>query len=65
MEQRANMEMKRDDIDISFLPVVPNTTRVQSEQVEVTSTDMSLPTPVKDQYLALDLILKQQILTLR
>ena len=37
------MEMKGDDIDISFLPVVPDTIRVQLEQVEVTSTGISPP----------------------
>ena len=41
VEHRANVDMKGDDVNISFLPVVPNTIRVQSEQVEVTSTDMS------------------------
>ena len=41
MEHRANMELKGDDVDISFLPVVPNTIRVQSEQVEATSMDIS------------------------
>ena len=39
--------MKGDDIYISFLPVVPNTIRVQSEQVEVTSTDMSPPNSIE------------------
>ena len=43
VEQRANMEIKGDDIDISFLPVVPNTIRVQLEQVEVTSTGIYPP----------------------
>ena len=28
VEHMANMEMKGDDIDISFLPAVPNTIRV-------------------------------------
>ena len=37
------MEMKEDDIDISFLPIVPDTIRVQFEQVEVTSTGISPP----------------------
>ena len=37
------MEIKGDDVNISFLPVVPNTIRVQSEQVEVAPTDVSLP----------------------
>ena len=43
MENRANMEMKGDDVNISFPPVVPDTIRVQSEQVEATSTGISPP----------------------
>ena len=43
VEQRADMEIKGDDVNISFLPVVPNTIRVQLEQVETTSTDVSPP----------------------
>ena len=41
MEHRADMEIKGDDVNISFLPVVPYTIKVQLEQVEVTSTDIS------------------------
>ena len=37
------MEGKGDNVDISFLPVILNTIRVQSEQVEATSTDISPP----------------------
>ena len=37
------MEVKGDDVNISFLPVVPNTIRVQVEQVESTPTDISPP----------------------
>ena len=37
------MEMKGDDVDISFLPVVPDTIRVQLEQVEATSMGISPP----------------------
>ena len=40
------MEKKGDDVDILFLPVVPNTIRVQPEQVEATSTDISTPNPI-------------------
>ena len=40
------MERKGDDVDISFLPVVPNTIRVQLEQVEATSTDISTPNSI-------------------
>ena len=43
VEDRADMEIKGDDVNISFLPVVPDTTRAQLEQVETTSTDISLP----------------------
>ena len=41
VEHRTDMEIKGDDVNISFLPVVPNTIKVQSEQVETTSTDIS------------------------
>ena len=37
------MEVKGDDVNISFLPVVPDTIRVQVEQVESTPTDISTP----------------------
>ena len=37
------MEIKGDDINISFLPVVPNTIRVQLEQVETTPRDIFPP----------------------
>ena len=43
VEYRADMEIKGDDDNISFLTVVPDTIRVQSEQVETTSTDISPP----------------------
>ena len=46
VEQRARMKRKGDDVDISFLPVVPDTSRVQSEQVEATSTDISPPNSI-------------------
>ena len=38
---RANMEMKGDNIDISFLPVAPDTIRDKLEQVEATSSNIS------------------------
>ena len=38
------MERKGDNTDISFIPVAPNTIRVQLEQVEVTSSDITPPT---------------------
>ena len=37
------MEVKGDDVNISFLPLVPNTIRVQLEQVESTPTDVLTP----------------------
>ena len=37
------MKIKRDDVNISFLPVVPNSIRVQLEQVEAKPTDISPP----------------------
>ena len=37
VEHRADIEVKGDVANISFLPVVPNTIRVQVEQVESTS----------------------------
>ena len=43
LEHRVNIDLKEDDIDILFLPVVPDTIRVQSEQVEATSTGISPP----------------------
>ena len=43
IEHRADMEDKGDEVNISFLPVVPNTIRVQVEQVESTPTDISPP----------------------
>ena len=38
------MERRGDNIDISLLPVAPDTIRVQSEQVELTSSNMTPPT---------------------
>ena len=43
VKHRADMEIKGDDVNKSFLPVVPNTIRVQLEQVESTPTDISPP----------------------
>ena len=43
VEHRADIEVKGDDVNISFLPVVPNTIRVQMEQVEAAPTDLSPP----------------------
>ena len=37
------MEVKGDDVKISFLPVVPDTIRVQVEQVESTPTYVLTP----------------------
>ena len=46
VEHRASMERKGDDVDILFLPVIPNTIRVLSVQVEATSTDISSPNSI-------------------
>ena len=45
VEHRADIEVEGDVASVSFLPVVPNTIRVQVEQVESTSTDKSTPNP--------------------
>ena len=47
VEHWADIEVKGDVANVSFLPVVPNTIRVQAEQVESTSTDTSTPEPSK------------------
>ena len=47
IEHWADMEVKGDVVKISFLPVVPDTIRVQVEQVESTPTDISTPNPNK------------------
>ena len=41
IEHQADIEVKGDVANISFLPVVPNTIRVQVEQVESTSNGIS------------------------
>ena len=46
VEHRASMERKGGNVDISFLPVVPDTIRVQLEEVEATSTDTSPPSSI-------------------
>ena len=45
VEHWAEMEVKGDVVNISFLPVVHNTIRVQVEQVESTPTDILTPNP--------------------
>ena len=45
VEHQADKEVKGDVVNISFLPVVPDTIRVQVEQVESTPTDVSPPNP--------------------
>ena len=45
VEHWADIEVEGDVANVSFLPVVPNTIRVQVEQVESTSTDTSTPNP--------------------
>ena len=43
VEHRIDMEIKEDDVNISFLPVVSNILRVQLEQVKTTPADISSP----------------------
>ena len=43
VEHWADMEVRGDVVNVSFLPVVPDTISVQVEQVESTSTDISTP----------------------
>ena len=65
VEHRADMEVKGDDVNISFLSVVPDTIRVHVEHWNQHQLMYLLPTPMKNQYLALDQILKLQISILR
>ena len=45
VEHWVDIEVQGDVANVSFLPVVPNTIRVQLGQVESTSTDTSTPNP--------------------
>ena len=45
VEHRADIEVQGDVANVSFLPVVPDTIRVQVGQVEATSDDTSTPNP--------------------
>ena len=45
IEHRVDIEVEGDVANVSFLPVVPNTIRVQAGQVETTSDDTSTPNP--------------------
>ena len=45
VEHRADIEVKGDVANVSFLPVVPDTIRVQVGQVESTSAGTSTPNP--------------------
>ena len=45
VEHRVDIEVKGDVANVSFLPVVLETIRVQVEQVEATSTDTATPNP--------------------
>ena len=45
IEHWVDMEVEGDVAKVSFLPVVPDTIRVQVEQVEATSTDPATPDP--------------------
>ena len=44
IEHRADMEREGDNIQISFLPVAPDSIRVRSEQVETITPDIEPPT---------------------
>ena len=44
IEHRASMERKGDNINISFLPVAPNTNRVKLEQAEAIPSNITPPT---------------------
>ena len=44
IEHRASRERKRDNINISFSPVRPDTMRVKLEKVEVTPSNITPPT---------------------
>ena len=43
VEHQVDMEVKEDVVNVSFLPVVPDTIRVPVEQAKSTSTDISTP----------------------
>ena len=43
VEHRADMEINGENVNVLFLPVVPDTIRVQAEQVEATPADISPP----------------------
>ena len=45
IEHRVDIEIEGDVVNVSFLPVVPDTIRVQVGQVETTSKDTSTPKP--------------------
>ena len=45
IEHWADIEVKGDVASVSFLPVVPDTIRIQVGQMEVTSDDTSTPNP--------------------
>ena len=65
IEQWVDMEVEGDVAKVSFLPVVPDTIRVQVEQVEATSTDTATPDSQENRYLGLGLIHNLQILISR
>ena len=59
VEHRVDIEVEGDVANVSFLPVVPDTIRVQVGWVEATSTDTS--TPNSEEILNLQtLILRQK-----
>ena len=49
IEHKTSMERKGENTDILFLTVAPNTIRVQSEQVGVSSSNITPPTSSEKQ----------------
>ena len=65
IEHQVDIEVEGDVANVSFLPVVPDTIRVQVGQVETTSNDTSTPKPEENQYLGLGPIHNPQVLISR
>ena len=65
IEHRPDMERERDNIQISFSPVAPDSIRVRSEQVETVTSNIDPPTSNEKPSLALDLMWNRKILISR
>ena len=65
IEHWVDIEVEADVANVSFLPVVPDTIRVQVGQVETTSNGTSTPNSEKNQYLGLGPIHNLQVLISR